>query len=106
MRTFIHRHYLLILCVCVGGGGGHALKVVCAHAHSRTHFKTLIFTQDQYAMTIRGQINVGNRTAVVTLTGPAGSGTIDSAAVRTEFLSNRRCMYVAAHYYLETSMRS
>jgi hypothetical protein len=47
-------------------------------------------------MTIRGQINMGNRTAVVTLTGPAGSGTIDSAAVRTEFLSNRRCMYVAA----------
>lgn len=47
-------------------------------------------------MTIRGQINMGNRTAVLTLTGPAGSGTIDSAAVRTEFLSNRRCMYVAA----------
>lgn len=43
-------------------------------------------------MTIRGQINTGNRTAIVTLTGASGSGTIDNAAVRTEFLSNRRCM--------------
>ena len=51
------------------------------------------FVQDRYAMTIRGQVGVGNRTAVVQLIGPAGTATIESAAVRTEFLDNRRCMF-------------
>ena len=44
-------------------------------------------------MTIRGQVGVGNRSAVVQLTGARGSATIDSAAVRTEFLNNRRCVF-------------
>ena len=51
------------------------------------------FVQDRYAMTIRGQIGTGNRTASVSLTGADGSATIDGAAVRTEFMDNRRCMY-------------